>query len=228
MSENGWTDDFLCEQWFRDIFIPHTKARNTSGAPILLIYDGHGSHLTDGMVQLAEENNVELFQLPPHTTHRMQPLDVGIFGPLQRRWMERCDDVLEETGEEIRKVDFIREYLAARALAFLPETIRNVWQKCGICPLNPKVFTDKDFAPSYSTSTRSSLPQSYPKQPGYLEGEEDPEEEEGDPEDEKDDDEDSSDTGSDDEMDDDVDREEDRSNHAGKSIRSSMFATPAY
>lgn len=102
------------------VFVPCTKARNTSGAPILLIYDGQGSHLTDRMLQMAEENNIELFQLPPHTTHRTQPLDVG---PLQRRWMERCDDVMEETGKEIRKVDFIREYVTARALAFVPETI---------------------------------------------------------------------------------------------------------
>ena len=133
MSENSWTDDFLCEQWFRDIFVPCIKARNTSSAPILLIYDGHGSHLMDGILKLAEENNIELFQLPPHTTHCTQPLDVGIFSPLQHWWMEICDDVLEETGEEIWKVDFIREYMAARALAFIPETIKNAWQKCGIC-----------------------------------------------------------------------------------------------
>lgn len=65
MSENGWTNDFLCTQWFRDIFIPQTKKRNikhgTPDAPILLIYDGHGSHLTDEMLCLAKENNIELF-----------------------------------------------------------------------------------------------------------------------------------------------------------------------
>lgn len=52
VSENGWSDDFLYKQWFHDIFIPHTKARNTSGTLILLIYDGHNSHLTDRMVKL--------------------------------------------------------------------------------------------------------------------------------------------------------------------------------
>lgn len=83
MSENAWTDDFLCTQWFRDVFIPQATARNTSGAPILLIYDGHGSHTTAEMRNLAELHNIELFCLPPHTTHRTQPLDVGIFGPLQ-------------------------------------------------------------------------------------------------------------------------------------------------
>jgi len=67
MSENGWTDDFLCTQWFRESFIPQAKACNTSGKPILLIYDGHGSHMTAEMCILAQENNIELFCLPPHT-----------------------------------------------------------------------------------------------------------------------------------------------------------------
>ena len=211
MSENGWTDDFLCEQWFCNIFVPCTKARNTSGAPILLIYDGHGSHLTDGILKLAEENNIKLFQLPLHTTHRTQPLDVGIFGPLQCRWMERCDNVLEETGEEIWKVDFIREYMAARVLTFVPETIKNAWQKCGISPLDSNVFTDKDFAPSYSTSTQSHLPRRYPKHSGYLEGEESESEDEASQEEDESG---SSDAGSDDKMED--DREEGPSNHTGK------------
>jgi hypothetical protein len=88
MSENGWMDDFLCTEWFRDTFIPHATERNSLGASILLIYDGHGSHTMAEMRRLAEEYNIELFCLPPHTTHQTQPLDVGIFRPLQRRWME--------------------------------------------------------------------------------------------------------------------------------------------
>ena len=162
MSENGWTDDFLCTEWFRDTFIPAAKARNTSGQPILLIYDGHGSHTTAEMRKLAEENNIELFCLPPHTTHRTQPLDVGVFGPLQTRWQERCDAVLQETGQEIRRTAFIKEYMVARSQAFLSETIKKAWAKCGICPLNRNVFTDEDLAPSASTSIKGPLPTSYP------------------------------------------------------------------
>ena len=102
MSNNGWTDDFLCTQWFKESFISQSAVQNTSGEQILLIYDGYGFHTTDEMQKLAEENNIELFCLPPHTMHRTQPLDVGVFGPLQWRWQECCDKVLEETNEEIR------------------------------------------------------------------------------------------------------------------------------
>jgi hypothetical protein len=116
VSENGWTDEFLCEEWFHTVFIPQSKARNTSGAPILLILDGHGSHITKAMRQLAIDNNIEIFCLPAHTTHKTQPLDVGIFGPLQLHWMRRCDEVLDKTGEEIPILEFIKEYMATLSL----------------------------------------------------------------------------------------------------------------
>ena len=112
VSENGWTDDFLCEEWFCTVFIPQSKACNASGAPILLILDGHGSHITKAIRQLTIDNNIEIFCLPAHTTHQTQPLDVGIFGPLQLHWMRQCDEVLDETGEEILIVDFVNEYMA--------------------------------------------------------------------------------------------------------------------
>ncbi len=86
MSPDGWTDDTLCAQWFEKSFIPQATARHVSDAPILLILDGHGSHATAEMCKLALANNIHLFYLPPHTTPRLQLLDVGVFGPLQTAW----------------------------------------------------------------------------------------------------------------------------------------------
>lgn len=37
-------------KWFDTVFVPAATARNTTGAPILLIIDGHGSHLSDEVV----------------------------------------------------------------------------------------------------------------------------------------------------------------------------------
>lgn len=163
MSTNGWTDDSLCEWWFHQSFIPQAARRlgDESREPILLIYDSHGSHTTPKMCQLAEEHNIELFCLPPHTTHRTQPLNVRVFGPMQRHWQEHCDEVLEATDQEIPKVDFVKEYMVARAKAFLPKTIKKAWAKSSICPLNPDIFIDTDFSPSVSTSRHASLSGSY-------------------------------------------------------------------
>ncbi|OSC99800.1 DDE-domain-containing protein, partial [Trametes coccinea BRFM310] len=111
MSPNGWTDDALCAEWFEHSFIPQANARRVSDAPILLIYDGHGSHASPRLVELALKSNIHLFCLPPHTTHKLQPLDVGVFAQLSNAWKKRCDAVCMETNREMRKQDVVREYM---------------------------------------------------------------------------------------------------------------------
>jgi hypothetical protein len=140
------------------------KQRNTSGKPVLLIFDGHGSHITDEMIELAVNNNIELLCLPAHTTHKLQPLDVGVFGPLQTAWAQRCDIYLEGTGQGIERKHVVREYMAAQVTAFTENTILQAWRKCGIRPLNPGIFSAADFAPSQNTSTQLELPDTYPEQ----------------------------------------------------------------
>ena len=49
----------------------------------MLVQDGHKSHMTMDLIDLARANNVILFNLPPHTTHATQPLDKNIFKPLK-------------------------------------------------------------------------------------------------------------------------------------------------
>jgi hypothetical protein len=127
MSPNGWTDNQLNYDWFDKSFIPQTAERNVSGGWRLLIHDGHGSHDTVRLIELARKHKIILFCLPPHTTHKLQPLDVGVFGPFQSAWIDRCHEVVEETGQEIPKEDFIKEYMAVRAKTFKKSTIKSAW-----------------------------------------------------------------------------------------------------
>ena len=163
LSDNGWTSDFHCFQWFKHNFIPQTEARNISSKPILLIYDGHGSHERYKILRLAKEHNIILFSLPPHTTHKLQPLDVGVFGPFARAWIEACDNYMEEHLQEIPRAQFVKHYMDVRQQSFKATTIRAAFRKTGIWPINRDVFSDKDYAPSIDTSTTSrDVPDSYP------------------------------------------------------------------
>ena len=135
------------------------------------------------MIELAIQNNIELFCLPPHTTHKLQPLDVGVFGPLQKAWVRQCDDYLGKTGEGMQKRHVVREYMQAREKSFMENTILQAWKKCGIRELEGiKVFTEADFAPSLNTSTRGAVPDSFPNEfPSDFEpwpGTEEPDEQE--------------------------------------------------
>ncbi|CAK5282967.1 unnamed protein product, partial [Mycena citricolor] len=115
MSATGWTDNHISVQWFKKCFIPQAKAwakeKGTNDQPILLVLDGHGSHEALELIDLARENNIILLLLPPHTTHKLQPLDVGVFGPFSRAWTEKCDDVVDDTTKEMPKEDFVKHYM---------------------------------------------------------------------------------------------------------------------
>ncbi|CDO75972.1 hypothetical protein BN946_scf184888.g22 [Trametes cinnabarina] len=161
MSPNGWTDDALCAEWFQHAFIPQANTQRVSDAPILLIYDGHGSHATPALVELALKNNIHLFCLPPHTTDKLQPLDVGVFAQLADAWTKRCDVVCTETDNEMRKEDVVREYMSIREEAITPHLIRSGFRACGLNPLNPHIFKPEDFAPSKVTSQHAHFPSSF-------------------------------------------------------------------
>ncbi|KIJ57062.1 hypothetical protein M422DRAFT_98915, partial [Sphaerobolus stellatus SS14] len=53
--------------------------------------DGHGSHETNAICLIAIQSHIKMISLPPHTTHKLQPLDVGVFAPLQREWGKHCN-----------------------------------------------------------------------------------------------------------------------------------------
>ena len=142
-------------EWLGKSFIPQATSWNKSGKPILLILDGHSSHETLQFINLAYENNTLVLCLPPHTTHKLQPLDVGVFGPFQRAWIDRCDSVVELTGSEMPKEEFIRTYMDVRNNTFKPVTIISAFKKSGIWPINRAVFATEDFAPSIPYSTEA-------------------------------------------------------------------------
>ena len=73
----------------------------------LLVVDGHNSHFSLDFLQFCSNNQIELFCLLPHTTHILQPLDVGLFAPLQAFYSRRVEDHLCLTGEAITKRNFL-------------------------------------------------------------------------------------------------------------------------
>ena len=70
MSGKGWTDQELFRHWLKDHFLKYA----VPSRPLLLLMDGHSSHYEPSSVELAKENDIILFCLPPHTTQDSQPL----------------------------------------------------------------------------------------------------------------------------------------------------------
>ena len=82
VTKSGWINSDLALQWLKRIVEPETAAAAAGGQYRLLLLDGHSCHLTMDFLNYCLEKRIILGFLPPHTTHMLQPLDVGIFGPL--------------------------------------------------------------------------------------------------------------------------------------------------
>jgi len=83
VSENGWTDDKLGLIWLQSVFEKHT-AHRTNGVYRLLILDGHGSHVTPEFDLFVKEHLIITLCMLSHSSHLLQPLDVGCFAVLKR------------------------------------------------------------------------------------------------------------------------------------------------
>jgi hypothetical protein len=81
ISNRGWTNNKLCLEWFKIVFEPKTL-KVKKGEYRMLLFDSHSSHLTQEVVSFCLAKKIILLCLPSHSTHLLQPCDVGAFGPL--------------------------------------------------------------------------------------------------------------------------------------------------
>ena len=124
-------------------------SKEKSAAPILILYDGHKSHISLTLTECAKQYNVVLFVLPPHTSHITQPLDVAVFGPFKSMYNSECQaymkrnpglSVTKYEGAQLTSIPYLR--------AFSAENLISAFRKTGIHPFNNKVITDSQVAPS--------------------------------------------------------------------------------
>ena len=83
VTDSGLSNRQVFESYLNNHFLKYVQGRDKD-EPILLHYEGHRSHISLTLVNWAKENNVVLFVLPAHTSHALQPLDIGCFGPFKK------------------------------------------------------------------------------------------------------------------------------------------------
>ena len=137
VSNNGWTDNELGVAWLEKMFEPRTKLRQ-KGEYRLLVLDGHDSHMSTKAIQFCLDHKIILLCLPPHGTHLLQPLDVGVFGPLAIYYSQGLEEYSQGLSYSVNKADFIRIYEKARKLAFSHKNITHAWAQSGLVPYDPE------------------------------------------------------------------------------------------
>ena len=89
-------------------------------------------------IEWASNNNIIIIILPPHTTHRLQPLDVGLFQPLGTNYSIQLERFIANGYFKVSmtKATFFPCFKRAWDLAFTEENIQKAFAKPGIWPLN--------------------------------------------------------------------------------------------
>ena len=79
-NPSGWMSGVCFTEFLRH-FIKHTKC--SKDRPVILILDNHDSHISIEIIDLFKENNGSLLTLPPHCSHKLQPLDRSVYDPFK-------------------------------------------------------------------------------------------------------------------------------------------------
>ena len=84
MQENGYMDAHNFSTWM-SFFISHHERRGSLGPTksMLLILDGHKSHVTLEVLLKAKEHGVDIVSLPSHSSYEIQSLDISCFKPFK-------------------------------------------------------------------------------------------------------------------------------------------------
>lgn len=144
---SGWMQMETFGVWF-DHFLNHVKP--TREDPALLIMDGHLTHTKNlDVIIRARENNVTIITIPPHCSHKLQPLDVSFMAPLNAFYIAAIEKFMRNNpGRSVTQFQVSKLFGEAYLKAATPSTAISGFRKCGIIPFDPDVFQESDFAPS--------------------------------------------------------------------------------
>jgi hypothetical protein len=133
----GWMTAEIFKNWVMKAFIPHVNARrvalNRPNERALLILDSHESRRCPEALEVLSDANIDVFTLPSHTSHILQPLDCGVNRSFKMKIRKSKSSALHTTVDQ-RRLQLLK--LAARAAydAMYPDTITEAWAQAGIYP----------------------------------------------------------------------------------------------
>lgn len=145
-SKSGWMNEELFLRWLRH-FAENTQTSVQN--PTLLLMDNHSSHTSLMCYNFCKDNGIVVVSFPPHTSHRLQPLDVAFYGPLKSAYNRECGLFMRNHPyQRICREDVPCLFNAAYTKVAGVDKAVSGFSKPGIFPVNPDVFTEEDFIPA--------------------------------------------------------------------------------
>ncbi|XP_052074500.1 uncharacterized protein LOC127712221 isoform X2 [Mytilus californianus] len=114
---------------------------------VLLLLDGHTSHIPVGTFEWARNHNIVLQLIPAHTSHFLQPLDVGCYGLLQDIYNSLCHKTIRTKNCALDHNDVCPMVCKAYKNALSTNNLQSAFRKTGIYPFTKDVM-DLPLEPS--------------------------------------------------------------------------------
>ena len=145
--------------WLEAVFDRYTRSKSGNRRRRLLIVDGHSSHVNMAFIELADCLRIILVILPPHSTHRLQPLDKSLFAPLARYYTNGLNSLLADSLGMISmsKRAFFKVFWPAWQQAFSVQNIKSGFRKTGIWPMNAALVIDEITIPQAPPVTEQEI-----------------------------------------------------------------------
>ncbi|CAH1983667.1 unnamed protein product [Acanthoscelides obtectus] len=106
VSDSGWITNSTFNNWLK-IFIDKTRPKQDR--PVLLILDNYSTHQNLEALNLARQNHLIMVSIPPHTSHKLQPLDVSVYRSFKVAFEQALDTFQKNhPGRRVNQFDIAR------------------------------------------------------------------------------------------------------------------------
>lgn len=134
VNPKGWMDCDSFLFWLQHVLYPELVDMCVE-FPFILTVDGFAGHKSEIIAKTCMELKIILVLLPPNTTHVLQPLDNGFFGPIKKAW----DKLLKKQKEhnvdfKLSDNNFLELFKILYTTYFDPKYAKQAFKCTGIFP----------------------------------------------------------------------------------------------
>lgn len=141
-TPNGWMETGVFKNYFEKVLIPALGDER----PVLVIYDGHSTHVSLDLVETALAKDITILKLPAHTSDQLQPLDVSVFKSFKQKWDQTVATWQRQNiGQKLPKSLF-SQFLGETWINVSDDVVISGFRKSGIFPFNSDVIPRENFS----------------------------------------------------------------------------------
>ena len=143
-SDDGTTNCNVFQLYLENHFLKFIERKDNSEA-ILVLYDGFRSHMSPTLVEMYKAQNVHLFPIPPSGSQCLVHMNRGIFGEIEQRFAEECEEFTRIETELDRSLHSNICVVASKAYneAVVEGNLKNVFQRFGLHPFKPQIVNKR-------------------------------------------------------------------------------------